>query len=63
MAVRGPGCDPRRAGQLLEPVAALRQAVVYDAFLSEVEPSERRYHAGDPATWFTTAGELAATAV
>jgi hypothetical protein len=58
-----PGCDPVRAGQLLEPVAALRQAVVYDAFLRGIEPSERRYHAGDPAAWFTTAGELAATAV
>jgi hypothetical protein len=53
-----PGCDPARAGELLEPVAALRQAVVYDGFLRRIEPSERRYHAADPATWFRRAAEL-----
>ena len=53
-----PGCDPVRAGQLVEPVAALRQAVLYDGFLRRIEPSERRYHAADPATWWRTAAEL-----
>ena len=53
-----PGCDPVRAGQLLEPVAALRQAVVYDGFLRAIEPSERRYHAADPASWLRRAAEL-----
>ena len=53
-----PGCDPVRAGQLLEPVAALRQAVVYDGFLRGIEPSERVYHAADPAIWLRRAAEL-----
>jgi aminoglycoside phosphotransferase (APT) family kinase protein len=57
-----PGCDPARAGSLLEPVAALRKAVIYDGFLRGIEPSERRYHAGDPAQWFTAAAEVSATA-
>jgi hypothetical protein len=53
-----PGCDPVRAEQLVEPVAALRQAVVYDGFLRGIEPSERRYHAADPARWFSEAARL-----
>jgi Ser/Thr protein kinase RdoA (MazF antagonist) len=57
-----PGCDPVRAGQLVEPVAALRQAVVYDGFLRGIEPSERRYHAADPAVWLRTAARLAGAA-
>ena len=55
-----PGCDPARAGALLEPVAALRQAVLYDGFLRAIEPSERRYHAADPAIWLRRAAELSA---
>ena len=54
-----PGCDPVRAGELVEPLAALRQVVLYDGFLRAVEPSERRYHAADPATWLRRAAELA----
>jgi hypothetical protein len=53
-----PGCDPAHAGRLLEPVAALRQAVIYDSFLAGIEPSERVYHAGDPATWLRIAATL-----
>ena len=53
-----PGCDPVRAGSLLQPVAALRQAVVYDGFLRRIEPSERVYHAADPASWFRAAARL-----
>ncbi len=54
---RVPGCDPSRAATLLAPVAALRQAVIYDAFLGAIEPSERVYHAQDPARWLTAAAE------
>lgn len=50
-----PGCDPPRAADLVAPVAALRQAVVYDTFLRNIEPSERVYHAGDPTRWFRAA--------
>ena len=53
-----PGCDPVRAGELLEPVAALRQAVIYDAFLAGIEPSERIYHRSDPARWLRTVAVL-----
>ena len=54
-----PGCDPVRAARLLEPVAALRQASVYDAFLAAIEPSERVYHAHDPSRWLASAARLA----
>jgi hypothetical protein len=46
-----PGSDPERAARLLEPVAALRQAVIYDMFLAAIEPDERVYHVTDPAAW------------
>ena len=46
-----PDADPVHAAALLAPVAAARQAVVYQRFLDNIEPSERRYHAGDPADW------------
>ena len=54
-----PGCDPDRAARLLEPVAALRRAVVYRGFLDAIEPDERIYHASDPADWLTRTAELA----
>ncbi|HEX8495893.1 MAG TPA: aminoglycoside phosphotransferase family protein [Actinomycetales bacterium] len=50
-----PGCHPERAATLIGPVAALHRAVVYDGFLQAVEPSERVYHAGDPARWLARA--------
>ena len=53
-----PGCDPVRAAELLAPVAALRQALIYQVFLDRIEPDERIYHATDPATWLTRAAEL-----
>ena len=46
-----PVSDPRRAASLIEPVAALRQAVIYRGFLDGIEPSERCFHAADPACW------------
>ena len=53
-----PGCDPARASDLMAPIAALRQAIVYDTFSVSIEPSERIYHAGDSARWLQTAAEL-----
>jgi hypothetical protein len=46
-----PGADPSRAATLIEPVAALRQAVIYRGFLDGIEPSEQVFHARDPALW------------
>ncbi|WP_062438841.1 aminoglycoside phosphotransferase family protein [Herbidospora daliensis] len=43
-----PGADPRRALEVAAPLAMLGQAVRYQEFLDGIEPSERRYHAGDP---------------
>jgi phosphotransferase family enzyme len=54
-----PAADPDRAAALIAPVAALRQAVIYRAFLDQIERSERIYHAGDPAAWLTRAARLA----
>ncbi|WP_327007797.1 aminoglycoside phosphotransferase family protein [Dactylosporangium sp. NBC_01737] len=42
-----PGCDPLRAVALLRPVAPLLGAVVYGAFLENIEPSEWPYHLED----------------
>ena len=55
-----PGSEPARALALIAPVAALRQAIVYQGFLDRIEPSERVYHADDPATWMRTASALLA---
>jgi hypothetical protein len=53
-----PGSDPRRAAQLLAPVAAARQAVIYRKFLDNIEPSEHPYHSADPPNWLARAAEL-----
>jgi Ser/Thr protein kinase RdoA (MazF antagonist) len=50
-----PASDPLRAATLIEPVAALRQAVIYRGFLDGIEPSERCFHAADPARWLRRA--------
>jgi aminoglycoside phosphotransferase (APT) family kinase protein len=42
-----PGSDPGRAWELLRPLAALRNGVVYQDFLDHIEPSERVFHFGD----------------
>ncbi|MET7832087.1 aminoglycoside phosphotransferase family protein [Micromonospora sediminicola] len=42
-----PGSDPRRAVDLLRPVAPLRLAAVYAMFLAGIEPSEHPYHVHD----------------
>jgi aminoglycoside phosphotransferase (APT) family kinase protein len=50
-----------RAAELIRPVGALRQAIIYCRFLDAIEPSEHVYHREDPAAWLRTAIELAAS--
>ncbi len=50
-----PGCDPARAEQLIAPLAAARQTVIYDQFLDQIEPSEHPYHRQDPLRWLVRA--------
>jgi Ser/Thr protein kinase RdoA (MazF antagonist) len=57
-----PGCDPRRAVELLRPVAELRAAAVYALFLDRIEPAERPYHARDVPECLHRAAALAAAA-
>ncbi|WP_240436412.1 aminoglycoside phosphotransferase family protein [Streptomyces sporangiiformans] len=45
-----PGSDPARALAVAEPLAPLANAVRYQEFLDGIEPSERIYHSGDPAS-------------
>ncbi|HVZ35047.1 MAG TPA: phosphotransferase [Polyangiaceae bacterium] len=52
-----PGCDPARAAQLIAPIAAARQAVIYDQFLDRIEPSEHPYHRRDPLRWLARAAQ------
>jgi aminoglycoside phosphotransferase (APT) family kinase protein len=56
-----PGSDPDRAADLLAPVAALRQAVLYRLFLDRIEPAERIYHYADPALWLRRAASAITT--
>jgi hypothetical protein len=55
---RCPDSDPMRAATLIEPIAAVRRAVIFRLFLDGIEPSERRYHAGDPARWLRRGARL-----
>ncbi|HEU4841063.1 MAG TPA: phosphotransferase, partial [Ilumatobacteraceae bacterium] len=50
-----PGSDPERAARLVQPVAALRQAVIYRRFLDAIEPAEQPFHRRDPAQWIRRA--------
>jgi hypothetical protein len=52
-----PGSDPARAAELLTPVSALRQALIYQTFLDGIEPDEHVYHRDDPALWLRRAAE------
>jgi hypothetical protein len=54
-----PGSDPRHAAHLISPIAAARQAVIYQGFLDHIEPSEHPYHHSDPALWLTRAAATA----
>lgn len=56
-----PGSDPARAAALIAPLAAARQAVIYQVFLDNIEPSEHPYHRGDPADWLSRAAALTRT--
>ena len=53
-----PGCDPVRASRLIAPIAAARQAVIYQGFLDAIEPAEHPYHRFDPAAWLARAAGL-----
>jgi hypothetical protein len=50
-----PGSDPAGAAELIEPIAELRRAVIYQGFLDRIEPSERRYHHTDVPDWLRAA--------
>jgi phosphotransferase family enzyme len=50
-----PRADVARAAELVQPVAALRLAIVFRRFLDSIEPSERVYHREDPANWLRRA--------
>jgi hypothetical protein len=54
-----PGCDAERARRLLAPVAAGRQAVVYQTFVDNIEPVERRHHDADVLEWLSRTAALA----
>jgi hypothetical protein len=45
-----PRSRPAEALRIAEPLAHLAYAVRYQEFLDNIEPSERVYHLGDPAT-------------
>lgn len=53
-----PSSDPDRASRLLAPIAAARQAVIYQRFLERIEPSERPYHQADPTNWLQRTAAL-----
>ena len=56
-----PRADVVRAAEVIAPIAALRQALVYQMFLDDIEPSERCYHRNDPAEWLARAVQLVRT--
>ena len=53
-----PHADVARAMNAIAPVAALRQALIYQTFLDNIEPSEHCYHRNDTAEWISRAVEL-----
>jgi aminoglycoside phosphotransferase (APT) family kinase protein len=55
---RLPGADPATAVDLLAPVAAARQALIYQRFVDGIEPVERRHHEADVTDWLTRTAEL-----
>jgi phosphotransferase family enzyme len=57
-----PGADPEQAHAMIEPIAALRRAVIYQRFLDGIETSERRYHASDVPDWLRAALRSASNA-
>jgi Ser/Thr protein kinase RdoA (MazF antagonist) len=57
-----PDADPARAAGVIPPIAALRQALIYRAFLDGIEATERVYHEGDVPAWLRRAIVEAAAA-
>ncbi len=55
---RVPGCDPQRAIALLRPVAELRNAFMYLAFLDNIEPTEWPFHEHDVLPPLLAAADL-----
>jgi Ser/Thr protein kinase RdoA (MazF antagonist) len=53
-----PGSEPERAIELIDPIVALRGALIYGMFLRSIEPSERPYHNQDVPDSLRTAIEL-----
>lgn len=53
-----PDCEPSRAAGLIAPIAAARQAVVYQRFLNNIEPSEQVYHRNEPSNWLRRTAAL-----
>jgi Phosphotransferase enzyme family len=53
-----PGCDPARASTLLAPIAAARQALIYQRFLDHIEPAEHPYHRADVPDWLHATADL-----
>lgn len=54
-----PGSDPQRAWELVRPLAALGEAVVYQGFVDRIERSERVYHLEDVVPCLERAAALA----
>jgi hypothetical protein len=54
-----PGSEPRRAAELMRPMAALWAAETYARFLAAIEPSEHPYHAADVPERLAAAVEAA----
>ena len=44
----------------MAPVAAARQALIYQHFLDHIEPAERRYHQADVPDWLARTAALVA---
>jgi hypothetical protein len=55
---RVPSSDPGRAAELLAPVAAARQALLFATFVANIERSERRYHEADVPRWLKRTAQL-----
>jgi len=53
-----PGSEPARAAELIAPIAALRQAIIYRHFLDRIEASEHVYHRADVPMWLRRAADL-----
>jgi hypothetical protein len=54
-----PGSEPRKAAELMRPLAALWAAETYAGFLAAIEPAERPYHAADVPERLAAAVEAA----